>query len=145
MAADVLRGLDSADSGYVSAHEVQAYLQTHARLRSLGIDDVHLLLADPRNGGGGQEARSARNNGGSHSGSDEIDDGEGGRGGLGRLLDQAALREVLSRPAHHGLASRLHRFAEVQQQLAGRRAAARGLTTAIATAEGAGPLACGSG
>ena len=110
VAAAVLRALDASGSGFVSAHDVQKYLQEHADLMCLSVEDVNLFMGD-----------FILQNDDDETDESAISDDEGGCGGVGRLLDQAALRELLSEPAHRNLTSALHRFVQVQQQLVARK------------------------
>jgi Ca2+-binding EF-hand superfamily protein/predicted DNA binding CopG/RHH family protein len=105
MAASVLCALDTARCGYVSVHDVQKYLQVHANLYSVSKDDMLCFLNEDY----------GLNNGTTYEVAE--DDGEE----LGQLLDQDALRKVLSRPAFGKFARLLYRFVQFQQELTSRQ------------------------
>ena len=99
VAGEVFKALDPFQHGFVSAHDIQSYLQRRANLKTLTMADLGLVLGGAGPGGGG--------------GGGELED----EGGMGRLLDHAALRDVLALPAHHGVATALHRFVKTTHKL----------------------------
>ena len=119
VAASIMRALDASGSGYVSAHDVQKYLQEHADLKNLSVEDFNLFMGD--------SCIHVDDAAGDESYWDTSSDGEDGNGagsfdGFKLLLDQTALRQLLSKPAHHNLASALHRFVQVQPLVTSRQA-----------------------
>jgi Ca2+-binding EF-hand superfamily protein len=114
-ATSVLEALDTNDCGYISAQNVQKYLEQHANMHALSVDDVHTLLDNPRNNEG------YSNNDDVKSSSQSNKDTEEDIVEVGQFLDQEGLQQVFSRPAYHNLARLLRRFTQVQQEVTRRQ------------------------
>ena len=105
MAASVLYALDTTRCGYVSVHDLLKYLQRHANLYSVDMEDMCFLVDDNCNIGDGASS----------------DVTESGFADFGKMLDQEALRNMLGRPAFGKFARLLCQFVQIQHELRGRQ------------------------
>ena len=117
IAASVLYAIDHTRCGYVSFHDVQKYLQRHANLRSVSLDDMCCLLDE-----------NFRINDRGNLDTSEVlaqsatkDVAEVGGADPGQLLDQEVLRQIFRRPAFSKFAKLLCRFVQVQQEFTSRQ------------------------
>jgi hypothetical protein len=83
MVSLVYRALDATGRGYIGAQDVLRYLRLNANIEKLSLNDVQCLVNDQANCSTVSNALSAES---------DVD--------TGQLLDQEALRQLLSRPNH---------------------------------------------
>jgi len=137
-AAYILCALEKTDrSDPFSARDMKDYLQEHANLKSLSLDDVHCLMDHGLHDNGGE----CDIKGVVQSAPYELMDG-GIESGL--ILGKEAVRQILSRPAHQRLANLLNSFVQVQQVYASRlpRAAQIGQQIAVPASDALDRKAC---
>ena len=129
LAGVVFRGLDPKGHGFVSTHDVQAFLQRDAGLESLDMGDLGLVFGTRNQQGGeggstgnpmlgaGREEEAWGDGAGEYSDSDDGSDDGRRDPALGRLMDHRALKEVLSAPQHHAMGTWLHRFVTTKARI----------------------------
>jgi len=118
MAKSIFRALDSASSGYINACDIQKYLQKHANVYAVTANDLCCHLLHKHIDGKediNQNSLEAVLPAAAVTDSLTCEHDH--------LLGQNALQEILSQPAHHKLASLLHRLVHVQLEYANQQVA----------------------
>ena len=112
MTKNIFRAFDIACSGYINAHDIQVYLQKHANLYAVTVNELYCCLLHQQY----DHSQEAINQSTLEAilPSPTLTDSYTREGG--HLLDEKALQEVLSKIAHQKLASLLYRVVQVQQE-----------------------------
>ena len=132
VAGEVFAALDPHRTDFVTCDDVQRYLQRKVGIANVTSDDLALVLGASVEEETEDEQRlpldfprsPSFRRGNSFGALPHSPSFRGGGGPVPvrsmavRLLDRLALREVFSNPAHHGVASLLHRFTCAQAKLA---------------------------